>query len=237
MKKERQAGEERTFCRITPGSGGSRAYPTPKRARRRTGLVLFSGLVVIGLLGTHLRQVQADSLTIKEYQVKAAFLYNFAKFIQWPANAFPDEYTPICIGTLGHDPFGAVLDGLAAKTVQGRPLEIRRFARIQDIDFCHILFINPAEHEQLFVLLATLEGRSMLTVSEIDQFAQAGGMVNFVVRDKKIRFEINPLSAEQAGLKISSKLLQLATIIEANPPLQSPSLGGRAEYPIQAIAR
>lgn len=202
---------------------------------RRVSAVLFSVLVTIGLVATRTQEAPAASAILKEYQVKAAFLYNFAKFIQWPDSAFADEHTPLCIGTIGHDPFGEALDDIAAKTVQARPVEIRRFEDIQDIDFCHILFINLSEQEQLAPLLARLKGRSILTVSEIEHFAQAGGMVNFVVQGQKIRLEINPLSAEQAGLKISSKLLQLATIITSASTPQQPSLVPPPAYPAQAI--
>ena len=198
---------------------------------RRISAILFSLLVAIGLVATNTPQVPAASAFPKEYQVKAAFLYNFAKFIQWPDSAFADAHTPICIGTIGHDPFGEALDGIAAKTVQGRALEIRRFRSVQEITFCHIVFISPSERERLAPLLAILQERSMLTVSKIQHFAQVGGMVNFVVEGHKIGLEINPLSAEHAGLKISSKLLQLATIIESTPIPQQLA----PAYPLQAI--
>jgi hypothetical protein len=204
---------------------------------RRINTVLFGVLMAVGPVVTGTQEAPADPPSVKEYQVKAAFLYNFAKFIEWPDSAFADEHAPICIGIVGHDPFGEAFNGISTKTVQARPLEIRRFQSVQDIKFCHILFISPSEKEHLASLLSILQERSMLTVSETAHFAQAGGMVNFIVRGKKIRLEINPLSAKRAGLKISSKLLQLATIIVSDPTSEPSSLETAPVYPLEAIGR
>jgi len=161
-----------------------------------------------------------------EYQLKAVFLYNFAKFVEWPAECFADPGAPIILGILGTDPFGTAIDQtIEGKTVKGRKLAIKRFEKIEDLgspsarkkkECYHILFISSshsATRERLAKILETLKDSSVLTVSEVKQFAQRGGMVNFIVKEKKIRFEINVDAVERAKLKISSKLLKLAQIV------------------------
>lgn len=147
-----------------------------------------------------------------EYQVKAAFLYNFGRFVEWPARARPPANLTICV--LGDDPFGPVLDGLIeGKSIQGRKLVARRPERVEDAGDCHILFISSSENGRLAQILAALRGRSVLTVGEAERFAHRGGMINFRLEGSKVRFEINLDATEQEGLTVSSQLLKLATII------------------------
>ncbi len=149
-----------------------------------------------------------------EYQLKAVFLYNFAKFVEWPAESFADAQSPIILGILGKDPFGATIDQIIkGKTVKDRELTIKRFETIEKLEACHILFISSSEEKRLAKILEILKDSSILTVGEMKQFARSGGMINFTVRESKIRFEINVDTAERAKLKISSKLLKLAKII------------------------
>jgi len=149
-----------------------------------------------------------------EYQVKAAFLYNFAKFVEWPAEAFADTSAPIILGVLGQDPFGVVLEQtIQGKTVRGRTLVIRRFERIQDVEVCHVLFVSSSEEKHLARILEGLKGSGVLTVSEMEQFARNGGIIQFIMQENKVRFEINVDAAERAGLKISSKLLKLSRVV------------------------
>ena len=146
-----------------------------------------------------------------EYQVKAAFLYNFAKFVEWPAQAYSKPDSPIVIGVLGKNVFGADLEHtIHNKMINSRPLEIREFHSTEEATNCHILFISPSERDHLSKVLVALQGTSVLTVSETDQFIEAGGMINFVVEENKIHFQINDDAAKKSGLKISSKLLSLA---------------------------
>ena len=148
-----------------------------------------------------------------EYQLKAVFLYNFAKFVQWPAESFADDHDPIIIGILGKDQFDNTIDEtIKNKTVKKRKLVIKRFEKIEDMEVCHILFISSSEVERLAKIIETLKDSSVLTVGEVKQFAQLGGIINFIVKENKIRFEINVDAAERAKLKISSKLLKLAKI-------------------------
>ena len=154
-----------------------------------------------------------------EYQIKAVFLYRFAMFVEWPADAFDDPASPIVIGILGDDPFGDVLDKVIEnETINDRKLEVRRFERFDnslDLTACHILFISASERKHVTQILESLGDAGVLTVSEIREFAERGGIINFIMRKGKIRIEINAHAATRLGLRISSKLLRLATIVGA----------------------
>jgi hypothetical protein len=146
-----------------------------------------------------------------QYQLKAAFLYNFAKFIDWPPETFPDDKSPFIIGILGENPFGTDLERMVAeKKINNRPIKIRPFSAVADATNCCILFISTSEIKRMPEIMEKLHGTSVLTVGETDQFIGAGGMINFVPEANKIRFQINDAAAKAAGLKISSKLLSLA---------------------------
>ena len=148
-----------------------------------------------------------------EYKVKAAYLFNFAKFIEWPPKAFSAQNTPFTFCVLGADPFGADLERtIKNETVGGREIAIRRLKRIQERDLCHVLFISSSEKDNLPQILGVLKNSSVVTVSEFDSFTQQGGMINLYVEDHRVRFEINLGPAENAGLRISSKLLKLAKL-------------------------
>ena len=154
-------------------------------------------------------------LPTPEYQLKAVFLFNFAKFVEWPASAHATKDSPIVLGIVGEDPFGAVLDNaVKGEKLGGRPLEVRRFKEIGEVTGCHLLFISNSLKDQAGDLLKILQGRPVLTVSETPGFAERGGVINFVMADNKVRFEINPQTAAQQSLKVSSKLLQLAHVVD-----------------------
>jgi hypothetical protein len=146
-----------------------------------------------------------------EYQLKAAFIFNFARFVEWPPKAFPEKTSPLVIGILGENPFRNDLQGtIGNKTVDGHPLVINELRSQAEATNCHILFISSSEKPRLTQVLQTLQGASVLTVGEMDRFTESGGMINFVQEGTKIRFRINNDAAASAGLKISSKLLSLA---------------------------
>jgi hypothetical protein len=150
-----------------------------------------------------------------EYQVKAVFLFNFSQFVDWPAAAFADRRSPLVIGVLGRDPFGATLDEIVrGETVNGRPLAVRRYESIEQLDTCHILFIERSQVEQFDTIIAALKGRSILTVGDFAGFARRGGIIRFVTVGNKIRLRVNLVAAQQARLTISSKLLRPAQIVE-----------------------
>lgn len=147
-------------------------------------------------------------------QVEAVYLFNFSQFVEWPPESFPEGRSPLVIGVLGNDPFGQTLDEVVqGESVNGRALAVQRFQRIEDVADCHILFISRSERDQLRQILEHLKGRSILTVSDMDEFANAGGMIRFVNVENKIRLRINVDAARAAGLTISSKLLRPAQIV------------------------
>jgi hypothetical protein len=159
------------------------------------------------------RESAAQSLP-REYQLKAVFLFNFAQFVEWPAGAFPGPGTPLIIGVLGSDPFGAALDEVVrGETVDDHPLEIRRYRSVEDVTGCHILFVGGLEKDRLERVLDSLKGRPILTVGDTDRFAGRGGMIRFVTDRNRIRLRINLEAATAAHLKISSKLLRPAEIV------------------------
>ena len=151
-----------------------------------------------------------------ENEVKAAYLYNFAKFVYWPETAFKDEHSPIVIGILGNDPFGAVLEEtLAGKKVGGRKFEVKRFKWVQDLERCNILYISSSEKQDLEKILEKIKGWGVLTVSDTEGFAERGVILNLVKKLDKIRFKVNMDAAKDSRIKISSTLLQLTRIVTA----------------------
>lgn len=188
---------------LAEGTGNFRHQDRAGLRRLLTGVVLFS--LVAGMQG----QIAT------EYQVKAAFLFNFAKFVEWPPSSFSDASTPLRICVLGRDPFGQELrDLVSAKTVQGRKLEVDPVVNLQQARSCHILFIASSEKTSARILEG-LRGASVLTVGDTKGFAGQGVMINFVLENDRVQFEVNPKAAEQAGLKISSKLLSVAKLVLA----------------------
>jgi hypothetical protein len=150
----------------------------------------------------------------QEYQVKAAFLFNFAKFVEWPNGSFPDGNSPFLLAVIGKDPFGESLDSLKGKTVGNREIVIKRIADIDRLEKCHILFICDSEKDRLKPILRKAESAKMLTVSDLKGFCEAGGHIAFYLEENKLRFEINNEDAQRNGLKISSQLLKLAKIFK-----------------------
>jgi YfiR/HmsC-like len=151
---------------------------------------------------------------LPEYPVKAAFLYHFVEFVEWPRGS-PLPATKVTIGVLGRDPFGDVLDkAILRKVVEGRTLTIRRFASVDALEACEILFISTSEMPRLPQILARLRGAAVLTVGEADRFARRGGMIGFVLEDDRVRLEVNRAATEKAGLQVSSKLLAVARLVK-----------------------
>jgi hypothetical protein len=154
-----------------------------------------------------------------EYEVKAAFLYNFARFVEWPRDA-PGEDGAFVVTVLGRDPFGSVLDDtLRGKTIDGKRVVVRRALRSEDVGRSHILFISDSEKDRLPEILKGLDAAPVLTVGEMSQFAERGGVIRFKLDQERIRLEINVAAAERSRLKISSQLLKLARIV-------GPGMGG-----------
>ena len=150
---------------------------------------------------------------INEYQVKAFFLYNFARYVEWPAESFKAANDPIVICILGQNPFGSALDqAVAGKVVEGRPFVIRRISDIPPGSNCHILFVNSSERKRFRSMAGSLKGSGVLTVGETPGFTADGGVIDFRLEDGKVRFDIDVDAAGRENLHISSKLLSLAQI-------------------------
>jgi hypothetical protein len=151
-----------------------------------------------------------------EYQLKAVFLFNFTQFVEWPPSAFNDSHSPVTICVLGNDPFGTYLDeAVQEEKVNGRSLVVARLSQSDDVSGCHVLFISRSEAAHLKQLLKQLNGQRVLTVSDIEGFAEQGGVIGFFTLENKIRLRINMASAKRADLTISSKLLRPAEIVAA----------------------
>ena len=159
--------------------------------------------------------VAAFAVEIEEYQVKAAFLYNFAKFVHWPDRAFTSPTEPLSICVFGHNPFGRTLEmTVAGKEFAGRQFLVRSIAEPQEASACHIVFVSSAEKKRFAALLSAVQSSSVLTVGESPGFAAQGGVVNFKLENGTVHFEVNLEAARQKDLNISSKLLSLATVIK-----------------------
>lgn len=154
--------------------------------------------------------VAAGTGTTREYTVKGAFIYNFALFVDWPPSAFESDSAPFVIGVLGKNPFGAALAKVEGQSIKNRKVVVRTLTSVEDAGACQLVFISASERGRLHQILAALRKNHVLTVSDIDGFAGAGGMINFVTMEDKVRFEINLKEARNAKLRISSQLLKLA---------------------------
>jgi len=149
-----------------------------------------------------------------EYAVKAAFLFNFAKFVEWPAGAFSGPTSPIVIWVLGEDPFGDALGSLKGKTANGRPIVVRYAANLGELERCHLLFVSASEKANLPKILQATKDWNVLTVGDVDGFARDGGTINLVNEEQRVVIEVNMEAAQRSRLKISSKLLALAKIVK-----------------------
>jgi hypothetical protein len=154
---------------------------------------------------------QDEKLT--EYQVKTAYLYNFAKFVEWPAGTFSGPSAPVIFGILGDDPFGKSIDALMGKTLNGRNIQVRRYHSLSEIRTCHVLFISASEQWHLRSILKSLDRPGTLLVSDIDGFAGRGGMIGFIMTGKTIGFEVNVDAVARAGIPLHSRLLNMAVIV------------------------
>jgi len=168
------------------------------------------GLGVCGVPGVAHAQGVAS-----EYEVKAAFLFNFTKFVEWPPAAFGDEHSLLKICVLGENPFGKTLRSLMGDEVGGRRLSL--VLHPESLETCHVLFVSRSERERLGPILASVRNAPVLTVGDTPGFIDQGGMINFILEGSKVRFDVNQEAAERAGLKISSRLLALAKHVKGRP--------------------
>ena len=168
----------------------------------------ISAVATLALVASAAAQVGRPS----EYQVKAVYLFNFSRFVDWPQQLSTDSAFAICV--LGRDPFGAALDAaLAGESVGGKSVVARRVSQAEEAAGCRIVYISTSEEGRLKEILAVFDRASMLTVSDIPRFSQRGGMIQFVLQGDRVRFEVNLTSAAGAGLRLSADLLKVATAV------------------------
>jgi len=179
-------------------------------------LLITIAIVILPSFG--LEAQAQDSSVSSEYLIKAGFIYNFANLVQWPSNAFAQPNSPIVIGILGEDPFGTILDRvLEGKKVNGRVFLVKRLKSVLDLKECHIVFVSSSEMTRLSEAIHSVKGMPILTIGEIPGFAKRGGIINLVLEDNKVHFEVNVEAAKEADLNISSRLLVLARIVQEPP--------------------
>jgi hypothetical protein len=190
---------------------------TRPRAASRNLMVVSLAVLLVTVSSTPPR-ARGELSSTGEYDVKAAFLFHFAQFVEWPTGTFKDASSPLTYCTVGGDPFSGALDqSLSGKTIGARPLRVQHFKLPRETQNCQVLFVGAAENKLLAETMATVGGRPILTVGETEHFAADGGVIGFVVEANKIRFEVNLEAAEKANLKISARLLALAKTVIGNP--------------------
>jgi hypothetical protein len=182
------------------------------------GFLRITRIVVIGILATAMVASGASpeptqSQTKSEYALKAVFLYNFCRFIEWPKSEFASPTDPIIIAVIGEDPFGPLLEeAVRRETVRGHPIKIERLRKPESIGHCHLLFISQSEVGRMDAILAAVTGKSVVTVGETDAFLDQGGMIALTAERNRIGLHINPLLLRAANLDVSSKLLRVAQV-------------------------
>ncbi len=174
-------------------------------------------MIVIGLLVSCHDVIAAQARKSTEYDVKAAYVYNFGKFIRWPASAIAvsNDTFPICV--LGKNPFGESLDAtVRGESIDGKKLAVRYLGNVGEISGCYILFVSNSEEHRVEGILAEVGKRPILTVSDMPDFVDRGGDIEFVQVGEKIRFKVNLVAAEKSGLALSSDLLKVAVSVKRN---------------------
>ncbi|MBA7634777.1 hypothetical protein ES703_42369 [subsurface metagenome] len=177
-------------------------------------LVAVMAAMVLCLLGIATTDIGAQPPAISEYDVKVAFLYKFAKFVEWPAESFSGAGKTLRLCVADTDLTDDVFETVKSSTVRGRELVIKECRGPEDLESCHILFVTRSREQDLAEIMAAATHYHVLTIGETEGFTELGGIINFIMVEKKVRFEINVDAARRAGLKISSKLLRLAKIVK-----------------------
>ena len=172
--------------------------------------------IVIASLLIPMSMASGPRAEVPEAELAAAYLYNFSKFVTWPSDSFADANAPLVLCVYGRPAPEDALDTLNGKSAQGRPVRVERRARGDALRGCHVVSVSLSEQPYLTPLLNALAGQKTLTVSDLPGFVASGGMIGFVRIDNRLRFEINTISADAAGLTISSQLLKLATRVVRN---------------------
>lgn len=201
---------------------------TPSQARAWLYVQKFCGslvvLLAIACCQPQRARGQTTSVIDREYALKAAYLYNFGTYVEWPEAAFAGPAAPLVIGVVGEAPFGGVLDQLKRRKIKSRSVTVRRLGVSDAVDDCHILFLAASlSGDQQRRILVNTRGLPILCVGETKGFTRQGGDIGFFLQQNKLRFEINVQAARQQGLKVSSKLLGVATIVDTEHELTNES--------------
>jgi hypothetical protein len=193
------------------------AVGRPSARAWRRALVAALALCAFGavrIAPSHAAPTAIEAETSDEFTVKAAFLYNFALYVKWPKDAFPEEKAPLVVAVYGHDPFGHALeDALRGKTANDHPIQLVRIETLKDLRPCHMLYVPEEDRAQLAKLLEYYGDAPTLIVGESIDFAKAGGVIGFFSENRKTRFAINTAAVKRQHLEVSSQLLKLAKIV------------------------
>lgn len=173
----------------------------------------FWASVLVAICG-HMLMASQSIPAPESSLVKVAYLYNFAKFVEWPAEAFANGQTSFILCVIGTDSFVGALPSIQGKPIKGLKVEIKYFTHTHALEACHILFVSASEAHQVGDIVMSLQHHPVLTVADMENFTRLGGMINFIEKEHKIRFAINVKASQQTGLHIRSKLLKLAQIVD-----------------------
>ncbi len=179
------------------------------------GLALAIGLGGAAMAGP-MKERRTSSAGLPEYTVKAAFVYNFARFTEWPDGAFQNAASPLRICVLGQDPFEGALDTIAGKTIGSRELLVTYPLWASEVRDCHILFISEAAGSRLAEIVTHLDGSPVLTIGDTPAIARSGGIIGLENVGNRIRFQVNLDAAQRSGLRLSSRILELATSVHSD---------------------
>lgn len=177
-------------------------------------------LAAAGLIGGSLILLPAGEPSAdlpQEYQVKAAMVYNMAKYVEWPGESFAGSAAPLTVCSIGRGPFASALEQYQGKTALGHPIVLKRLSPGDEPGECHVLVISGIEKRYLPGILEQAKRKPVLSVSDMPEFAQAGGVIGLVEQQGKVRFEVNLKAARLSRVRISSQLLKLARIIKEEP--------------------
>ena len=185
--------------------------------RPTVSIALLVSLTLAGLLASQSPVSDEGTATADvslEYRVKAAYLLNFTRYVEWPPSALGAPSAPVSICILGRDPFGAILDAtVRGRTTQGRPVAVRRIRSEVEATGCHVVYVSREAWRDRRDLPRAISGQGVLTVGESDEFAREGGVIGFVIQEETVRFVVNAEARDRAALKISSRMLSLAAAV------------------------
>ncbi|MCC7373358.1 MAG: YfiR family protein [Verrucomicrobiales bacterium] len=195
-----------------------RSNARPIGSPARTTTIALARTFALALFFAFFSEHKISAAAPSEYEVKAAFILNFARFVEWPSDAFRSPTSPLVIGVVGANDIAEVLPRVVAnQTAQGRPIEVRPLEPTDDSSACQVLFIGRSVGDAAEGILKSARKRPVLTVGETDGFNTLGGIIRFLIIEKSVRFDVHAKTAADAGLKISSKLLSVARTVIKSP--------------------